>query len=212
MYFIEECPKAPTVRCGQRWASLLLLAGVVTWSAPAISQSCPAAHAACDNGGCCLSSEQCCPTLEEGCCSSATPYCCGDGTCAAAPSQCGQPSAGCQGYDVPCGDGCAPAGADCCDAEGHYCPPESMCGSETTCLSGEASLPATLVEPTRVPVISEARVLSPVADPPNASGRSCALSPAATSRSGTSLPLLLGAAWTLRARRRRGLAGANKRG
>lgn len=193
---------------GRRWRWLLLGAAGLCWGGPASAQSCPDTHAACDNGGCCLSSDQCCPTLAEGCCGSLTPYCCGDGTCAASPSQCGDPGAAeCQGYDIPCGGGCAPAGADCCDDEGHYCPPESMCGSATTCLAGDEALAASLVAPpSPISGPSEPRALSPAADPSNASGRSCALSsgpaprPASTETARFGILLL---AALLGARRRR---------
>lgn len=53
---------------------------------------------------------------------------------------------------------------------------ESMCGSETTCLTGGNPTPALLVPPPAAPVVSRTRAASPVADPANASGRSCALS------------------------------------
>ncbi|HTV25236.1 MAG TPA: hypothetical protein VMG12_41365 [Polyangiaceae bacterium] len=156
--------------------SLLFLA-TLGLSAPALAQVCPSDYTACDNGGCCLSSEQCCPRAADGCCSSSTPYCCGDGTCAATPSQCA--SAGrttCDGYDVPCGGGCAPAGSDCCDLAGHYCPPESMCTSETTCVFGAtprlASQVAVVVRPDEA---EAARPSAPFHDPEDATERSCSL-------------------------------------
>jgi len=143
----------------------------------AAAQSCPNEYTACDNEGCCLSSEQCCPKLEDGCCNSSTPYCCGDGTCAATPSQCASASrSACDGYDVPCGGGCAPAGSDCCDLAGHYCGPEMMCTSETTCVRGtEASLALIVALPSAPSAEAEAGVAPPFDDPADASDRSCAL-------------------------------------
>lgn len=198
---------------------LLIAASAATWVGAALGQTCPQAHSACDNGGCCPSADQCCPTLAEGCCSSSTPYCCGDGTCAASPSRCGAPGATrCEGYDVPCGEGCAPAGADCCDNDGHYCPPESMCGSETTCLTGEDPSPALLVMPPAAAVVSRERAASPVTDPASASGRSCALSGGArtpsyrgSEASGFGV-CLLGAIFWLRRRGHTRLAGSGERG
>ena len=141
------------------------------------AQQCPADYTACDNTGCCLSSEQCCPTKAEGCCSSSAPYCCGDGSCAATPSQCASAGrATCDGYDVPCGGGCAPAGSDCCDLAGHYCPPESMCTSETTCVLGVtptlAREVAVIVRPDE---LERPRVAPPFRDPEDATQRSCGL-------------------------------------
>jgi len=147
-------------------------------AAPASAQECPSEYTACDNGGCCLSSEQCCPRMADGCCSSSAPYCCGDGTCAATPSQC--PAAGrstCDGYDVPCGGGCAPAGSDCCDLAGHYCPPESMCTSETTCVFGDVPTLAREVAVVRRPdeVEGGPRLSPPFRDPEDATERSCTI-------------------------------------
>lgn len=145
--------------------------------ARAEAQQCPSEYTACDNGGCCLSSEQCCPTLAEGCCSSSAPFCCGDGTCAATPSQC--PAAGraaCDGYDVPCGGGCAPAGSDCCDLIGHYCPPESMCTSDTTCVLGDMpTLAREVAVAPRPDEMQSPRVSAPFRDPEDATQRSCNL-------------------------------------
>ena len=155
-----------------------LLLAVLAGSAPARAQSCPSDYTACDNGGCCLSSEQCCPRAAEGCCSSSTPYCCGDGTCAATPSQCASAGrASCDGYDVPCGGGCAPAGSDCCDLVGHYCPPESMCTSETTCVFGD--MPTLASQVAVVPQPDDdaaARPSPPFRDPEDATERSCSVS------------------------------------
>lgn len=154
-----------------------LFLGALALAPRAGAQLCPSDYTACDNGGCCLSSEQCCPTAAEGCCSSSTPYCCGDGTCAATPSQCGASGGvACDGYDVPCGQGCAPAGSDCCDAAGHYCPPESMCTSETTCVFGDRptlALQVAVVE--RPDAMSAARPAPPYRDPEDATARSCVL-------------------------------------
>jgi hypothetical protein len=156
----------------------IIVGALAAYAAPAAAQSCPSEYAACDNGGCCLSAEQCCPTFEDGCCSASTPYCCGDGTCAATPSQCqiaGRPE--CDGYDVPCGGGCAPAGSECCDLFGHYCPPESMCTSDTTCVLG--AMPTLALE---VPIVSApggpgapANVSPPFKDPADATERSCSI-------------------------------------
>lgn len=145
------------------------------------AQQCPTEYTSCDNGGCCLSSEQCCPTAAEGCCSSSTPYCCGDGTCAATPSQCASAGrAACDGYAVPCGGGCAPAGSDCCDLAGHYCPPESMCTSETTCVFGDMPTLAREVAVTPRPdELPGPRLAPPFRDPEEATERSCSLGPAA---------------------------------
>jgi len=159
------------------WFAPVLSVAALAVAAPAAAQSCPNEYTACDNGGCCLSSEQCCPQLEEGCCNSSTPFCCGDGTCAATPSQCASASrAACDGYDVPCGGGCAPAGSDCCDLAGHYCGPEMMCTSETTCVRGtEASLALVVAIPSEPDAEAAAGVAPPFADPADASDRSCAL-------------------------------------
>jgi hypothetical protein len=162
---------------------------LISLALPALAeaQQCPSEYTACDNGGCCLSSEQCCPTKAEGCCSSSAPYCCGDGTCAATPSQCTSTSrAVCDGYDVPCGGGCAPAGSDCCDLAGHYCPPESMCTSETTCVFGDRPTLALEVAVTPRPdELPGARLSPPFRDPEDATQRSCTLQqPAAGSASG----------------------------
>jgi hypothetical protein len=145
--------------------------------ARAEAQQCPSEYTACDNGGCCLSSEQCCPTKAEGCCSSSAPYCCGDGSCAATPSQCASAGrATCDGYDVPCGGGCAPAGSDCCDLAGHYCPPESMCTSETTCVFGDMPTLAREVAVIVRPDAAQGPGLAPpFRDPEDATQRSCSL-------------------------------------
>jgi hypothetical protein len=176
---------------------------------PAAAQTCPSNYTTCDNGGCCLSSEQCCPTLEDGCCSAATPYCCGDGTCAATPSQCeraGLPE--CDGYDVPCGGGCAPAGSDCCDVEGHYCPPESMCTSDTTCVFGAVP---TLARTVALPMTPDDSALGttvspPFRDPGDATDRSCALDSTTTEGSPLASVALFLAALGLR----RGLRPARR--
>lgn len=166
------------------------------WVAPAAGQTCPFEYAACDNGGCCLSSEQCCPRMEDGCCSSATPYCCGNGTCAATPSQCelgGRIE--CDGYDVPCGGGCAPAGSDCCDLVGHYCPPESMCTSDTSCVFGDMARLALQVALVSAPDAPGAATLyPPFEDPPDATERSCDLAPRAPRAPARPWLLLLAAA------------------
>jgi hypothetical protein len=148
----------------------------LAWAVPAHAQSCPSQYTACDNGGCCLSSEQCCPGIEDGCCSSATPFCCPGGGCAATPSQCETAAlTACDGYDVPCGNGCAPAGSDCCDLAGHYCGPESMCTSDTSCVLGD--VPSLALQVTATPRPEEEpsgpKVDAPYADPPSASDRSC---------------------------------------
>jgi hypothetical protein len=154
-----------------------LVLGSLALPAPAEAQQCPSEYTACDNDGCCLSSEQCCPTMAEGCCSSSAPYCCGDGTCAATPSQCASAGrAACDGYDVPCGGGCAPAGSDCCDLAGHYCPPESMCTSETTCVFGDRPTLAQQVAVTLRPDdVQGGRPSPPFSDPEDATQRSCSL-------------------------------------
>jgi len=172
-------------------------------AARATAQVCPSEYTACDNDGCCLSSEQCCPTSAQGCCSSSTPFCCGDGTCAATPSQCATAgAANCDGYDVPCGGGCAPAGSDCCDLAGHYCPPESMCTSETTCVFGATPTLASLVAVIPRPGEAEggARLSPPYRDPEDATERSCALGHRSTNGS-VHLPwLALAAALVVRRR------------
>jgi hypothetical protein len=183
--FIRQCMIRQRVIKQRVPAALLFSAGLLLAGlglpARADAQQCPSEYTACDNGGCCLSSEQCCPTMAEGCCSSATPYCCGDGTCAATPSLCasaGRPA--CDGYDVPCGGGCAPAGSDCCDLAGHYCPPESMCTSETTCVLGDTPALARQVAVTARPDAVQGPSLSPpFRDPEDATERSCGLRPAA---------------------------------
>jgi hypothetical protein len=149
----------------------------LAWAGRALAQQCPSEYTACDNGGCCLGSEQCCPTMAEGCCSSSAPYCCGDGTCAATPSQCASAGrARCDGYDVPCGGGCAPAGSDCCDLAGHYCPPESMCTSETTCVLGDVpGLAREVAVPPRPDEAPGLRLSPPFRDPEDATERSCSL-------------------------------------
>jgi hypothetical protein len=154
-----------------------LVLGSLALPAPAEAQQCPSEYTACDNDGCCLSSEQCCPTMAEGCCSSSAPYCCGDGTCAATPSQCASAGrAACDGYDVPCGGGCAPAGSDCCDLAGHYCPPESMCTSGTTCVFGDRPTLAQVVAVTLRPDdVQSAGPSPPFSDPEDATQRSCSL-------------------------------------
>jgi hypothetical protein len=192
-----------------------LTVAVATWVAPAAGQSCPTEYAACDNGGCCLSAEQCCPTMEDGCCSSATPYCCGNGTCAATPSQCELDGRSeCDGYDVPCGGGCAPAGSDCCDRVGHYCPPESMCTSDTSCVFGDMPRLALEVAVASLPDGVSAPGLSPpFEDPPDATDRSCSLAAPALGRPALPWLLLLAAAGlSLRRRRHEGAPGFASRG
>jgi hypothetical protein len=139
------------------------------------AQSCPSGYAACDNGGCCKSTEQCCPNAAE-CCDSFAPYCCGDGTCAASPSECGNPAGPtCSAYDIPCGPGCAPAGSACCDAVGHYCGPQGICTSALTCVAGDVVSAALTAVPASVPGNADAaRSVSPLKDPPDGSARSCA--------------------------------------
>jgi hypothetical protein len=148
-------------------------------AAPAAAQSCPSGFAGCDNGGCCPSSAHCCPTLLEGCCDAATPFCCGDGTCAASPAECTGGRSSCGDYDIPCGGGCAPAGSQCCDFAGHFCPPQGVCTSETTCIAGNAEGAALLV--VSVPETPEPeapeRASSPLRNPPDGTARSCALPP-----------------------------------
>jgi hypothetical protein len=151
-----------------------LSSSIGTWSSPSAAQSCPLDFASCDNGGCCLSTEKCCPDVADGCCSAFTPYCCGGGVCAASPGECPNLLQKCNDYDLPCGTGCAPAGSACCDTEGHYCPPEQTCTSETTCVLGAESSPALLVVPLVVPGESRPPLRSPVEDPPDATERSCA--------------------------------------
>jgi hypothetical protein len=180
-----------------------LTVAIGAWAAPAVGQSCPPEYAACDNGGCCLSAEQCCPRMEDGCCSAATPYCCGDGTCAATPSQCETSARSeCDGYDVPCGGGCAPAGSDCCDLVGHYCPPESMCTSDTSCVFGAMPRLALLVAVASEPDSTAAPSLSPpFEDPPDATERSCGLAtPALGQRAQPWLLLLAAVGLSLRRR------------
>jgi MYXO-CTERM domain-containing protein len=185
-------------------------AAVLLWSAAAGAQVCPSSYSTCDNGGCCLSAEQCCSRAEQGCCSSATPFCCEDGTCAATPSQCGSVArADCDGYDVPCGGGCAPAGSDCCDVAGHFCPPESMCTSGTTCVRGATATIASQVEVTaesenasRGPVVA-----APYADPGEATDRSCSMAQPASAAAAPAAWLmlalgLLGLGWRRGVRRR----------
>jgi hypothetical protein len=156
--------------------TLVIAVALAVSAASAAAQTCPDAYSTCDNGGCCLSAEQCCPSADDGCCSSATPYCCGDGTCAATPSQCqlaGRPQ--CDGYDVPCGAGCAPAGSDCCDAVGHYCPPESRCTSDTSCVLGDEPGIAELVALATTPGEDAINVSPPFEDPEDATKRSCGI-------------------------------------
>lgn len=171
----RSLPAGSLLPARSSWVTAVVL--VLGWSTAASAQTCPSGYSACDNTGCCLSSEQCCPTLAEGCCASATPYCCGDGTCAATPSQCGAISrGGCDGYDVPCGNGCAPAGSDCCDIAGHYCPPESMCTSDTTCVRGSMPTIALQVElPPESSAPGAQTVVPPYGDPGSATDRSCSL-------------------------------------
>jgi hypothetical protein len=171
---------APYFRHPARLAVHALVAGALLWSSLAAAQTCPTNFSACDNTGCCLTSEQCCPTLAEGCCSSATPFCCGDGTCAVTPSECGFGTrADCDGYDVPCGDGCAPAGSDCCDLAGHYCPPESRCTSDTTCVRGVMPTMALEVDVVNAEAVGSVPLAPPYADPATATERSCSLHPPA---------------------------------
>jgi hypothetical protein len=192
------------------WSAPSLVASAVAAIALAVAgaaraQSCPNEYTTCDNGGCCLSSEQCCPGIEEGCCNSSTPFCCGDGTCAATPSQCASANrAECDGYDVPCGGGCAPAGSDCCDLAGHYCGPEMMCTSETTCVRGtEASLALVVAVPSEPDVEAATGVAPPFDDPADASDRSCALArPSAVGARDAGWLLALMAAAILRRPRR----------
>lgn len=168
-------------------------------AAPAAAQSCPSGYAGCDNGGCCPNSAQCCPTLLEGCCDAATPFCCGDGTCAASPAECMGGRSRCGDYDIPCGDGCAPAGSQCCDFAGHYCPPQGVCTSETTCIAGNAEGDALLVVSaamTPAPVVPE-RASSPLRNPAAGTARSCALQGGTSRRpfaESLALLLLVGAA------------------
>ncbi len=176
-------------------AASLLRACLALWlclasAVPAAAQSCPSGYAGCDNGGCCPSSAQCCPTLIEGCCDAATPFCCGDGTCAASPAGCTGGRSSCGDYDIPCGDGCAPAGSQCCDFAGHYCPPQGVCTSETSCIAGNVESAALLVvsiPPAPQPAAPE-RASSPLANPPDGTDRSCTLSrpPGARPASGLS--------------------------
>jgi hypothetical protein len=161
-------------------ALCLLLAALAAPAARA--QSCPSNYAACDNGGCCLASDQCCPTMAEGCCPGNTPFCCGDGSCAASPGDCA--SAGrntCNGYDIPCGAGCAPAGSQCCDMAGHYCAPQGICTSETTCIVGDVASDALLVPASSSPQPADTtvRMSSPITNPANGTERSCAFAPTA---------------------------------
>jgi len=187
-------------------AAALCLALAGSWGATARAQSCPSAYAACDNGGCCLGAERCCPTLAEGCCSPDTPFCCGDGTCAAAPAQCANVGRNaCSDYDIPCGGGCVPAGSQCCDLAGHYCAPQAICISETTCRAGSVDSVAKLVlsaslpsSPSSVP----APAPSPLVDPADGTERSCAFVPADPARLARGeLPLLLLALGVVAARR-----------
>jgi MYXO-CTERM domain-containing protein len=186
--------------------ALALLAGA-TWGMPARAQSCPGGYSSCDNGGCCLTSDQCCPMLAEGCCAPATPFCCGDGSCAASPPECANAGRNtCTGYEIPCGRGCAPAGSQCCDLSGHYCPPQGMCTSETTCRSGNDESAARLVVSTSAapPLSAPELEASPLLDPADGTERSCALaatpSAANTAFGGLPLALIVAVAW---ARRRR---------
>jgi hypothetical protein len=203
-------------RSRQGAARLLLALGLLalaTWGVPARAQSCPGGYAACDNGGCCLAADYCCPLLVEGCCAAATPFCCGDGTCAAAPSECANAGRNtCGGYDIPCGRGCAPAGSQCCDLSGHYCPPQGICTSETTCISGTELSVARVVTATSAPASGSApeRKGSPTVDPADGTERSCALTSSPVSSAalpsaawpfgGLPLALMLAAAWARRAR------------
>jgi hypothetical protein len=191
---------------------LILFAASVrlTWALAAHAQSCPTQYTACDNGGCCLSSEQCCPGIEDGCCSSATPFCCPGGGCAATPSQCVTSTrTACDGYDVPCGNGCAPAGSDCCDLTGHYCGPESMCTSDTSCVLGDMPSLALQVEPVPRPEAkpSGPDLDPPYSNPPEASDRSCAMGSGGSSGALVGLTTALGAAYFARRRTRRARPG-----
>ena len=191
-----------------------LSAALVLRATAAYGQVCPADHSLCTSGVCCPSSDQCCPTAAQGCCATATPYCCSDGTCAATPDECrSQGAPGCTGYDLPCGAGCIPAGSDCCSDAGRYCLPGSVCRSPETCQLGDAALQVAFhVQPTEAGGMGatpedagdSGTGISPLADPPIAGSRSCAMS--AAQRADDSVPGaaglgLLGTA--LRRRRRR---------
>jgi MYXO-CTERM domain-containing protein len=193
-------------------AALIPLSSVVSLILPlrADAQECPSEYTACDNGGCCLSSEQCCPTKAEGCCSSSAPYCCGDGTCAATPSQCASTGrAACDGYDVPCGGGCAPAGSDCCDLAGHYCPPESMCTSETTCVFGNMpTLAREVAVALRPDELQGPRLSPPFRDPEDATQRSCSVQPPGAGEPARLSWLALAAALLVRRRTSRASRGS----
>jgi hypothetical protein len=183
----------------------LCLALASTWGSSAGAQSCPSAYAACDNGGCCLGSERCCPTLAEGCCGPETPFCCGDGTCAASPAECANVGRNtCSGYDGPCGGGCVPAGSQCCDLAGHYCAPQGICLSETTCRAGEVDSVAKLVLSTSMPSSPSgpARAPSPLVDPADGTERSCVLAPGRGGHVRGELPLFLLALGAMAAARR----------
>ncbi|MEY4550618.1 MAG: hypothetical protein RL685_6813 [Pseudomonadota bacterium] len=173
---------------------------------PAAAQSCPSSYASCDNDGCCPISAQCCPKLTDGCCDAATPFCCGDGTCAVSPAECGNIGrTSCSDYDIPCGGGCAPAGSQCCDVAGHYCPPQGVCMSETSCLSGDQPSAALLIvaTPAAQQAAAPERTPSPLLNPPDGTDRSCALRPrgaAAPVPEWLGLVLLVGAGLLRRSR------------
>jgi hypothetical protein len=183
---------------------LLGVLGLGTWAEPGRSQVCPSQYSACDNGGCCPSAGQCCELAEDGCCGSATPYCCADGRCAASPGLCGGSGVPvCPGYAVPCGNGCAPAGSDCC-GDGNYCDPETKCESPTTCVVGTMITPTAVVTPTDIPEPGEG-LISPIADPEEATARSCAISGPLSGSGQGSAPVFLAAlvatsAWLTRRR------------
>lgn len=194
---------APAIRALLALGLCSSLGGV----APAFAQSCPGGYASCDNGGCCPNSAQCCPSLLEGCCDAATPFCCGDGTCAASPAGCTGGRTSCGDYDVPCGDGCAPAGSQCCDLAGHFCPPQGICTSETSCVAGDVEGAALLVvsTPQARPAAAQERASSPLRNPPDGTDRSCAFTRrTASSARAAWLALLLIAGAAIGRRRRFG--------
>jgi hypothetical protein len=121
------------------------------------------------------------------------------------PSLCGgavDAGPACPAYAQPCGPGCIPAGAACCDAVGHFCTATESCASATSCWEEDASVPASEVKEAG----SSAAVSSPLQDPPNAAGRSCAMAPAnaasGVAASGVALAVLCALARRRRSRAR----------
>jgi len=162
------------------------------------AQTCTPSDTPCGDGTCCPLADVCCPGAGAGCCGAEAPYCCGDGTCAVTPSDCASTDEGCAQYAIPCGGGCILAGDDCCDQEGHFCTATETCLSATTCSSGDASVTAFQVAPAAAHPSSNPT--SPLEEPANATGRSCAASVGPRS---SNVPIFLSAMLALVVCRRR---------